>query len=285
MIELTPGLAQAAFDMLGTLGYQALGVSDVVQGLRRIGGMPAKQVLEFSQQLNWVAIAEDGRLEAAAAGRQILELAAYGPMLRCALLDYAEIISPPWLQNAAYGRSRVLNFAPRNVLQVMVEAEVTEGVADEVVAFWDKLAALARGRRDSWLTDIGRRGERLTINYEEARTGRRPRWVAIDSNEDGYDVLSVCTDVDLSPLGIEVKTSTRGLDGSFFVTRGEWEVAIGMEAHLFHCWDLSVCSVPRLAVVPSYEVATHVPHDQGQGLWTDVEVPFNAFAERFVAVH
>lgn len=283
MTEFSPGLAQAAFDMLQMLGTQPLCVADVVEGLRRIGGMPAAQVLSLAQRLNWVAVVEDGRLEPTPGGRKVIGQPAYPLMLRQAVLDFADVASPAWLQNARLGRARVMAFAAPDILQTLIEAEVSESVSEDVVAFWDKLAGLARGRRDDRLTEIGRGGERLSISHEAARTSRMPRWVAIDCNEDGFDLLSIRAADDPAPLGIEVKASTQGLAGSFFVTRNEWEVASSMEAHVFHLWDLSQPPAKRLAVVSPEAVLAHVPSDTGEGEWSAVEIPFSAFTANFTA--
>ena len=43
----------------------------------------------------------------------------------------------------------------------------------------------ARGLRDGVLTEIGRRGERLTLQYEQSRTGVEPKWIALESSAHG----------------------------------------------------------------------------------------------------
>ena len=63
----------------------------------------------------------------------------------------------------------------------------------------------------------------MTLAHEKDRTGRKPKWVAIDNNEDGYDVFSVVDAEDSRALSIEVKISTMGLAGSFHLTRNEWD--------------------------------------------------------------
>ena len=54
-------------------------------------------------------------------------------------------------------------FAGNGVAQVFVEAGLANGFDDDVVAFWDELAARARGLRDVKLSEFGREGEKLTI--------------------------------------------------------------------------------------------------------------------------
>lgn len=145
----------------------------------------------------------------------------YEAQLRQALLDYIDIEHPSWVQNASFGRSRVISFAGSQIAQVFAEAGLADGTSEAVVAFWDALAARARGQRDDRLTQIGRLGERLTIDYEAQRTGRRPSWIAIDNNADRYDVLSIVGPANPRQLTIEVKTSTQGTVGFAMLTRNE----------------------------------------------------------------
>ncbi len=155
---------------------------------------------------------------------------------------------------------------------------------DDVVSFWDALAARARGLETDRLTSIGRQGERLTLAYEQSRTGRRAKWTAVDNNADGYDVLSVVTKHDHRPLSIEVKASALGVAGTLHLTRGEWERATEVENHVFHLWAVRSTARPTLAVVAPKTLEHHIPRDSGEGAWELVEVPFLAFSTEFRAV-
>jgi hypothetical protein len=202
-------------------------------------------------------------------------------MLRQALLDYIDVERPPWVQNASFGRSRVLRFAGSAIAQVFIEANLADGTDNEVVAFWDALAARARGQKNDRLLEIGREGERLTLAHEELRTGRKPKWIAIENNEDGYDVLSVVASDNSGHLSIEVKTSTMGTAGSFHLTRNEWDRSTELDNHLFHLWAMRPNSKPSLAIVVPQEMQNHIPHDSGSGSWESVEIPFAVFQDSF----
>ncbi|PXA87721.1 hypothetical protein DMC25_00490 [Caulobacter sp. D4A] len=279
---LSPGMAQAGLALLEILERQTLTTAALVEGLRDVGGMQVGDVLAFSQALDWLAVGEDGILAATAGGRRLAGLQGYGAALRQIVEDYVARFSPGWLQNATYGRARVLAFSPPGVRQVLVEAGVAKGAEPEVVEFWDRLAGLARGIRADRLLGIGREGERLSLAYEAARTGAEPRWVSIDSNQDGYDVLSVCAVDDRTPLSVEVKASQRG-DGFLHLTRNEWDQALDSRAHVFHLWKLQV-DQPLLAVVTVSEMAEHVPSDVGSGEWQELRVPFSSFNGAFGGV-
>jgi len=165
--------------------------------------------------------------------------------------------------------------------QVFVEAGLADGTDDEVVSFWDAMASMARGQKNDRLSAIGRQGERLTIEHEKGRTGRKPKWVAIDNNEDAYDVLSVVGADDPRSLSIEVKSSTMGLAGRFYLSRNEWERAQETENHAFYLWTMRSNHEPSLAVITPQEMDDHIPIDRGKGDWENVEIPFMAFQQRF----
>jgi hypothetical protein len=158
--------------------------------------------------------------------------------LRQAILDYIEVEKPAWLQSVTYGRKRVLKFVGLQLEQVFSEAGLVDGIDADVISFWDVLAAAARGQKHDQASAIGRRGERLSFEFEARRTGTRPIWISIDNNADGYDVLSVVDREDPRKLSIEVKTSTMGLSGSMHITRNEWDRAMEVENHRFHLWSL-----------------------------------------------
>ncbi len=192
--------------------------------------------------------------------------------------------NPAWVQGARYGRSRVLSFAGSEIAQTFVEARLSGNIDDETIAFWDMIASRARGQRDSRLLSIGRHGERLTLKYEAERTGHSPRWISIDDNADGYDVLSIVSSTDHRQLSIEVKTSTVGTSGSFHLSSNEWERAIEVEFHNFHLWNIRNPGNPSLAVVSTETMKDHIPKDCGQGCWEQVEIPFAVFDNKSIAI-
>ena len=283
MIAFSPGLAQGCFELLGIAMRNALTIPQIHAAFAYFGSLPTAKIIATSQGLGWLRANEEGIASITPSGARIVGLAGYEPMLRQALLDYIDIERPPWIQNATYGRSRVIRFAGSELAQVFVEAGLAHGITDEVVAFWDVMATLARGQKNSRLSEIGRQGERLSIAHEHVRTGRTPRWVAIDNNEDGYDVLSIVESNDARPLSIEVKASTMGLSGSLHLTRNEWNRSQEVQNHTFHLWAMKSNSENALAVIVPTELQNHVPTDSGLGLWEEVEIPFSVFSSHFVA--
>lgn len=274
-------MAQGCIELLQLSTKHKLTFSQVKTSFAYLAGLPTSKVVETAQALNWLQADEEGCAALTPWGTRLLSLAGYEAQLRQALLDYIDVEQPAWVQNASFGRSRVLSFAGSEIAQVFVEAGLADDASDEVVKFWDALAARARGQKNERLNEIGRLGERLTLTHEYQRTGKKPQWIAIDNNADGYDVLSVVENSDPRKLSIEVKTSTMGTSGRFFLTRNEWERATGADFHVFHLWDISKKDMPRLAVISVDKMHEHIPLNQGSGQWDGIEVPYHSFKELF----
>lgn len=283
MIAFSPGLAQGCFELLGIASRNALTFREIASAFGQLGGMPSPRVMETAQSLQWLRASEAGLAVLTPTGSRLVALTGYEAMLRQALIDYIEVVRPPWVQNAVFGRKKVIAFAGAQIGQIFVEAGLSEGTDHAIVTFWDALAASARGQKNERLIEIGRRGERLTISHETRRTGLTPRWIALDNNEDGYDVLSVVDTASAIPLSIEVKATTIGPAGSFHLTRHEWERAQEVEHHVFHLWDMRKEDQPTLAIVSPNMMGTHVPSDQGVGNWESVRIPFSAWGKEVFA--
>jgi hypothetical protein len=171
-----------------------------------------------------------------------------------------------------------------DLFNLLAEAGVTIGTAPSIVAFWDALAAKVRSDDAAKLNQIGREGESLTLQFEHQRTGRRPKWTAIESNREGYDILSVIDAGNEAPLAIEVKTSTVGLHGLIHLTRGEWVQANQLANFAMYLWDISNRMTVRLAQVDRAMLEPHVAENRGEGSWRECEFPFGAFEANFVDV-
>ncbi len=281
MTSFSPGLAQGCFDLLEMAGRRVLPFGNISVEFSKLGSMPASKVVETAQTLNWLRASDDGRAVVTPSGERIVAAGCYELRLRQALLDYIDVVRPSWIQNATFGRARVLFFAGSEICQVFIEAGLAHGTNKNVVSFWDEMAARARGQKASRLSDIGRDGERLTLNHERERTGIEPQWIAIDSNEDGYDILSIAGPSDPRLLLIEVKATTVGMRGIFHLTANEWDRAVCNELHLFHLWDMS-STTPSLAVLTKEDVESHIPANRGKGEWETVQVPFDLFESKFI---
>jgi len=244
-----------------------------------IGVSPSKIVLDTGIGLGWVIeTALDRTLKVIEDAQDLIELE-HSELLGVAIRAYIRRQVPPWIRLAASGRSPVLTFMPSEERQVFQESGLAEGTSESTIAFWDNLAKMARGELADRRNVTGRNGERLSLKYEAQRTGCEARWIAIESNAEGYDVLSRVGPYDNSPLTIEVKTSAAGLSGDAFITRNEWELASTSKAHHYHLWALSASI--SLAVISAETMREHVPVDMGNGKWEVFRIPFKKFEGLF----
>jgi hypothetical protein len=281
VITLSPGVAYGCFNLLRIVSEHRLPLARLSSEVPRFESLRTEDLLELCQRLQWIRANDAGEAALGPAGDRVLSIGSERQRLRQALIHYVEIERPDWLQLSLDGRSRCMKFGPTGIVQTISEAYLAEGYDPDVVAFWDLLAAIARGQRSAALSAIGRRGERLTLDFERRRTGREPVWRSIESNSDGYDVLSVVSKANFARAQIEVKTSTLGLRGSMHLTRNEWDQTELMSHHSLHLWNIADETRPLLAVVPRSEIAAHVPADGASGRWTGCEIPFSLFEQRF----
>lgn len=284
MIPLSPGVASSCFRILRLAQEHPMPFERLRVELPRHERLDNEELLNAIKTLGWVRTNDFGVVVIAPAGDRILSLGSDQKKLRRALLDYVEVVRPPWIMLSLDGRKRTLSFAPIEFRQSMIEAYLAEGYDDEVIEFWDRMASIARGQQDIKLSSIGRTGERLTISYEKLRTGCEPIWRSIESNADGYDVMSVVSSSDHAQRQVEVKASTIGLAGSLHLTRNEWDATETMVHHTLHLWDLKNLNVPKLAIVARSMMSEHVPSDNGSGKWSEIEIPFQVFANLFATV-
>jgi hypothetical protein len=107
--------------------------------------------------------------------------------------------------------------------------------------------------------------------------------MSIESNLTGYDLLSVVSRSNGSPLIVEVKAS-RGLGHSarFFMSRNEWETACKASNYSLHLWRLA--PTPALAKVSVSILEPHIPINCGDGVWDSVQISMAAFESSFRSV-
>jgi hypothetical protein len=184
-----------------------------------------------------------------------------------------------WARAVIQGRDRLLSQLSRDEHQCFrIAGLLNTPPAEDVVDWWDGIAGKFRLASDQEKLEQGRAAEKLTLKYEReklARLGiqREPRWIAVEDNTVGYDVLSYTGGGD-EPLNqlIEVK-STVASPLRFYLTRNEWRQAERSgSAYVFHIWDVSR-TPPRRYERTVDEIRPHVPSDQASGRWTVTEIP------------
>ncbi len=273
-MNLSAGLLYTGCEVLEILSAHAIPNDSLDSLPTRSWVASATDAVNFSMLCGWLEIDHQSFLRPSERGQLILAQTDYQERLRIQIEDFIEVSQPRWGKLIPHGRVQTLNFMPMDARQCFKEAGLTDSPPTfEIVKWWDKLASKSRGRHDDLLTDIGRTGERLSIEYERNRVGHEPKWQSVESNADGYDLLSRVSSTDFSRLSIEVKASTQGISAaSFHITKNEWDYAINSSHHQFHLW-VSVDSKPMLALLINSNIEPHIPKNCGHGIWEAVEIP------------
>ncbi|HEV2550423.1 MAG TPA: DUF3883 domain-containing protein [Stellaceae bacterium] len=224
-----------------------------------------------------MSLGTDGAVRLTISGVEILSLERPDVRLQRQVRDLILKLDPPWTKRIQYGRAEAVRFMPPDAVQTFDEAGLLSDWSDELVGWWDDLALSVRSRRADANLKIGRRAEKLSLLYERDRTGRDPKWQAIESSFSGFDILSIVSADLPEPLKVEVKGSMLPVrEAHFFVTRHEWEVATVQGTYCFHIWPLSRNPTSPI-VISSEHMARHIAMDQGEGMWDQVKIPFSAF--------
>lgn len=233
-----------------------------------------KAMLELSQKCEWIRLNVDGKLEVTDRGIQVLNNQQLEIALRVQIGHLIETYLPPWIPLLSRGRSEAQQYLPANVLQCFNEAGLFGAISDDIVNWWDKYSKVSRRASKDNKLEIGRQGEKLTLEYERKRTKREPAWKGFESNLAGYDVLSVISETDIRPLRIEVKTSNSlPENASLYISRNEWNIATTSDDYLVYLWTLQ--PKPQLTIITITQLQNHIPVNQGEGEWQSTEVPFS----------
>jgi hypothetical protein len=195
------------------------------------------------------------------------------------ICDLIFVDQPAWAAKIPNGREEAARFFPPEVRQCFKEAGLLRSWDEAVVAWWDELAISTRSTKSSLALVTGRKAERLSMQYEEKRTGFTPHWQSLDSNFSGFDILSRVDENDSSTKKIEVKGSILSVKEAFFtISRNEWETAISSSNYAIHLWCLK--SEPLLIEVSFEELKLHVPIDNNDGKWETTRIPFKIFSRK-----
>lgn len=195
--------------------------------------------------------------------------------LRQTLFNMAVLLKPFWAKVSPLGRDRVRAVLSDDQAQCLRYAGLLDSVNEAVWRWWDDLAGHFRTVQSQKLLEIGREGELLSLEYERAKLKAEnisiePRWMSIEDNLAGYDILSYRNENGTrQKVFIEVKATTAS-DCIFVLTRSEWNCAIKIgSSYLFHFWILpskSLCTASVSDVMPN------IPSDNGSGSWDRVKL-------------
>lgn len=235
-----------------------------------------EDILSTALQCQWITTIGDGHIQLTPSGLAVVEEPDGCSALRRQLLDLIRFVPPSWSGLLQRGRNAIKRYANLNVVQCFQDAGLLGDPELDVIRWWDMVSVPARSARDAKLLETGRRGEWLSLLYEEARVGKRPEWISVDNNDAGYDLLSrLARDTD-EVLVIEVKASEEPWeDASFYLSRNEWTVLSTHKHAVIHLWSVSSIPVLHCQLAVSH-VNHHIPRDGGSGQWQSVRIPYVA---------
>lgn len=245
--------------------------SDFIKTFNQFNVANASSVLEASINYNWVSINSENKLHVTTKGDELLQLNSDNKRLRTQLMQMIVQDNPIWAKNTHLGRNEIIPFLKPNILQCFREANLLDTYSTEVVQWWDNISYFTRNNNDIYLSKLGRQAEELSIKYETKRTGVLPKWISIDSNLTGYDLLSIVDVSNPSLLSIEVKGIYSTLSSSFYLTDNEWEVAMNSDNYIFHLWDIkgSDCS---LSILLPDDLTPLIPSNTEYSKWEKIIV-------------
>lgn len=286
MIRLSVNVLNSAIALIERLDtYRFSSLSELLYS--SIVSMNSEDIFTFSSKCGWVEVI-DNIPQLTARGVALLSLKKQGlenKLKKYMLEDYVLCAAPIWTNRIPSGRREAMIFMSKDERACFTDAGLlSENPSINVVNWWDMIAGYIRAQTQQNKTNIGRSGESCTIEYEKARTNIEPKWMSLDSNLVGYDVLSRTSANSTEPLLIEVKTSKLSVDDAdFHVTSNEWRVASISKAYLFHLWSL-FNGYKKLAILAPNEVLPYIPTNNLDGEWESAKIPFSCFAEKFISI-
>lgn len=245
-----------------------------------IDGTKTLDVVDTILACKWIEIIEE---TARLSSRGILIVQNFDLAVKRLMIgDYIKHSSDSWISLIPRGRKECSPYLPPDVLACVKNAGLLVSPAtDDIVLWWDQQAQYIRKEQELATLEVGRIGEKLTLEYERRRTGKDPVWKSIESNLAGYDVLSIVEKGSTAHLSIEVKTSEQPMKmANAYITRHEWKVANESINHKFYFWQLD-SKQKMLAILDAIELQPNIPNDEGEGAWQTVTIPFFTYADRF----
>lgn len=286
MIKLSVNLLSSAIILLQRINdFQVSSLSELIYS--RIALVDAENTFLFANNCGWAE--ENNNIPyLTERGKELLNLYKkdlINELNRNMLSDYIFKTMPVWSSRIPFGRSETVIFMTKDERACFFEAGLlSENPNTVIINWWDSIADNIRGFSQKEKETLGRIGEQNTIEYEKERTGANPKWMSIDSNLAGYDIISKISFDNNEKLLIEVKCSTLPISSAFFhVSSNEWDVAINSKAYLFYLWCLDN-GKKMLAKLTPDEVKLNIPINNLEGKWESTKIPFSFYSDSFLEI-
>lgn len=183
--------------------------------------------------------------------------------------------TPGWRLAAARGKKWCRDAMDMKTDQAIAWAGLW-GTDDAALDWWLQLASFVRGLSETARIAVGRIGERLSFEYEQARLAAlgapcEPIWRSLDDDTLGYDIESWTYSPGSTPIPfrIEVKAYS-GSERRFYLSRGEWRTALRFRPqYAVDVWDITSKTLTRFEVD---EVKKAIPADVPPSEWQKLSV-------------
>lgn len=280
MIRLSVDAIWSSYALLKRISeYTIRAVEDMY--IKNLSPVSVDTLMDLALTCRWIA-KNNELFVLSKQGQALVNTKEFAERARIILSDYVCYVTPAWARRIPYGRQEAFIFMTRDEQACFYEAGLMdENPGEAVIEWWDRISGFLRRAEEDRKTEVGRKGEKLTLLYEQKRTGRQPQWISLDSNLSGYDVISQQTEEDSSALLIEVKSSEKSIStADFFVSVNEWHTASNTENYKFYLWCL-YGEKKQLAVITPQQLFQYIPTNNKSGEWLTVRIPFASFSEAF----
>ncbi|MFC6334253.1 protein NO VEIN domain-containing protein [Paenibacillus septentrionalis] len=274
-MSVSVGILYSSQRLIKLICDNLMTTNEILEQFTKIYVARTPYVLDLCRTCRWVEISPTGFLQVTNRGLEILEAQSITEKLRIQIKHYIYTLKPTWSKVLHYGRKEALHHFPQEIIQCFKEAELLGDYSldNSIILWWDIVGAFSRSGVEEKKNSVGRRGELLSLQYEEKRLGVPPTWKSFESNFVGFDILSKVSKDDDSNLSIEVKATVSTTDNiSFFITNNEWNTASLTKNYLFHIWSLAASSV--LYILTPEIIELSIPSNKGNGKWESVKIEY-----------
>ena len=280
MIRLSVDVIWSSHALLKRISEYSIRTAEDIY-IKNLSPVSVDTLMDLAVTCRWIARNND-LFVLSKQGQTLVNTKEFSERAKIILSDYICYVTPAWARRIPYGRQEAFIFMTKDEQACFYEAGLMdENPGNTVIGWWDQISSFLRRIEEDRKIEIGRKGEQLTILYEQKRTGRDPQWISLDSNLSGYDVISQQTQDDPSALLIEVKSSEKSIaTADFFVSVNEWHTASNTENYKFYLWCF-YGGKKQLAIIQPRQLFQYIPTNNKSGKWQMVRIPFASFSEAF----
>jgi hypothetical protein len=268
------GLLYITQDFLKYIYDYQIKENDFLSDYSFFNNIPSKDIIKISELCGWIEIKNEEYLTITDKGIAILKQKNYQSKLRHQLKDLIKNSSTSWMPLIKQGRDKLKKYLNPDTVQCFDDANLLDNYNPDIIEWWIEISSYIYDKSEFKNFSIGIYGEKLSLKYEETRVGIKPKWISIDNNNCGYDILSQVSKKDKNQLIIEVKTSRSPWKSAFFyITQNEWLVLSIKKNAVLHLWSVSSKTKFGLLDIPALK--KHIPKNFGKGEWNITKIPFS----------